>query len=317
MKIILDLDTGIDDALAIAYALGEEQAEILAITSVFGNINVKQASMNAAYTLQLLGHNNIPVYKGVEHSLDTTYYEQQQGSKICHGENGYGNLEVEDTAFCEDKSAVDYLIEAANTYKDELTIVATGPLGNIAAAIQKDKEAMKQIKQLVIMGGAFGVRGNVSPVAEANFAHDAVAADIVLRSGLQVVMIGLDVTLRTLLTRDDMSSWKQYGKAGSVYRELVEYYIQAYEKLSPQLKGCALHDPLAVGVALHPSLVKTYPLCLQVMTDKESLGRVVIDKEAMSNGTPRSCHVALDVDAQAFKQRMLQCIEKVFQHVTD
>lgn len=317
MKIILDLDTGIDDALAIAYALGEEKAEILAITSVFGNIDVRQASMNAAYTLQLLQHQHIPVYKGVEHSLDTTYYEQKKGSKICHGENGYGNLEVEHTSFCEDMSAVDFLIEAANTYKSELTIVATGPLGNIAAAIQKDKKAMTQIKQLVIMGGAFGVRGNISAVAEANFAHDAQAADIVLRSGIPVIMIGLDVTLRTLLTREDICEWKQYGKAGNVYRDLVEYYIQAYETFNPHLKGCALHDPLAVGVALNPSLVSTYPLCLQVMTDKESLGRVVIDKEAMSNGTPRTCHVALDVDAQAFKKRMLQCIENVFQNLTN
>lgn len=316
MKYILDLDTGIDDALAIAYALGEEDADILAITSVFGNINVEQASRNAAYTLKLLGRSDIPVYKGVDHSLDTTCYEQKHGSKLCHGENGYGNLTVESSAYCDDIFAPDFLIEAAKTYKEELVIVATGPLGNIAAAIQKDKDTMKQIKQLVIMGGAFGVRGNVSPVAEANFAHDAIAADIVLRSGIQVVMIGLDVTTRTLLTREDMQPWQQYKKVGNVYRELVEYYMQAYESFPTKLNGCPLHDPLAVGVALHPSFVKTYPLCLKVMTEEASLGRVVIDQDAMSNGTSRTCHVALDVDADAFKQRMLQCIEKVFQQVT-
>lgn len=310
MKLILDLDTGIDDALALAYVIAKE-TELLGITSVYGNVDVDQATKNTLGLLHLLGRSDIPVFKGAAAARGTTQYEQKRGSQIFHGTNGLADLDLEIQAETpEEMDASDFIIESVKKYGCDLKIVATGPLTNIANAIKKAPETMKQVKEIVIMGGALTVPGNVSPFAEANIAQDPLAADCLFKSGIPVIMIGLDVTLRTLLTRDEIISWKDGNLKESTYYKIIDFYLKAHELISPALGGCAIHDPLAAAVALYPDFIKTYPLCLEVKTGEQS-GRTTMDLSAMNNVSNKNVKVALDVDVEAFKQDFLASINKL------
>ncbi len=264
-KMILDLDTGIDDALAIAYALGSSEVDLIGITSEYGNVLTERSVVNSQQILHLLGHPDIPVYLGAGHSTTTHDFSVLPISAEIHGQDGVGEIHLtEPHPEMATESAVDFILRACQAYGADLSIVATGPMTNLALAIQKDLPTLKKVGQIVIMGGALTVCGNVSPFAEANISQDPEAADLLFKSGLPVTMVGLDVTLRTLFTRTDTAEWRALGTpAAKAYADMVDYYIKAYEVTSPHLHGCALHDPLAVAVAIDPSLVTTFPLNLK------------------------------------------------------
>jgi len=199
-KLILDLDTGIDDALAIAYALGSPEAELIGITATYGNVLMEDSVRNSLAVLDILGASSVPVHPGLPHSSTTEDFSVQEISAFIHGRNGVGEVDIAPSPrSAEATGAVDFIIEASHRYGDELVYVPTGPLTNLAAALEKDPGLAGRLR-VVLMGGALSVSGNVSPWAEANISQDPDAADAVLRSGIDATMIGLDVTLQTLLT---------------------------------------------------------------------------------------------------------------------
>ncbi len=209
-------------------------------------------------------------------------------------------------------AAVDYLIDAARTYGPDLIYVATGPLSNLALALERDAAAMMSIGRVVVMGGALTVPGNVSAGAEANMASDPEAADAVLRSGRKLTMVGLDVTHRVVLTRRDIAGWTGSGTmAGCAFASMVEHYIGSYEMNAPYLGGCALHDPLAVAVAIDPTLVGALGCNLRVDLLGEYRGRTICDEHRLSD-PDKSALVALTVDAprflSEFKARMARIL---------
>lgn len=310
MKLILDLDTGIDDALALAYVLGKP-VDLLGITTVFGNIDVSQAAKNTLGLLDLLKKSSVPVYQGAASALNEKQYQQKRGGKIFHGEDGLANLSIKPKSKKQSADAVAFILESAKIYQEELVIVATGPLTNLAQALIKDSAAMKKVKEIVIMGGALTVPGNVSPYAEANIAQDPQACSELFSSGIPIKMIGLDVTLRTLLTRQDISGWQSSNPKKQAYYQLLDFYLKAHERISPQLGGCALHDPLAVAAALQPDLLSYLPLCLKV--DKEQPGRTIVDQKAMNQDLPRNISVAVDVDTQRIKTDFLHTLNNLFE----
>lgn len=311
MKIILDLDTGIDDAMALAYACGHEDAEVLGVTSVFGNVETEQGVHNASAILKLIGREDIPVFKGATHKLgDTEDYVQEKDSGIFHGRNGLGNVDLPAGNNISDKDAIDFIIESANRYGDELILVTTGPLTNAALAIQKDPEAMSKLKGIVSMGGALTVPGNVSILAEANFHKDVQANNVVFSSDLPVTVVGLDVTLRTLLTANDIEPWKEGTAASKAFHKFVDYYFHAYDSSYDELAGCALHDPLAVSVALDPNWVESYAFRIKCL-DGQQQGRLVQDQSALNEGKPRNVKVALGVDAEKYNRHFLETINRV------
>lgn len=315
MNVILDLDTGIDDALALAYAIGAEQANLLGVTTVFGNVDTKQATANTENILHLLDRSDIPVIHGADHALLESSYTQKRGGLIFHGANGVADIQLERSITNKDArtDAADFLLEAAASFKEDLTIVATGPLTNIALAIQKDPATMALVKEIVIMGGAFTVPGNVSPFAEANISQDVRAANILFSSGLPVTVIGLDVTLRTLLTRDDVATWENSSPVGPVYKQLVDFYLDAHELISPTLKGCALHDPLAVAVAFDPEWITGGHFRVKVLEEGDQKGRLVSDLEALNQGAEKNVRIALDIDAPRFKEHFLHVMDTIIQ----
>lgn len=312
-KMILDLDTGIDDALAIAYALGSPEVDLIGITSEYGNVLTKRSVLNSQQLLNLLKQPTVPVYQGASHALNKSDFAVLPISAEIHGQDGIGDIGLQaPVPATEKQSAVDFMLAACQQYGADLTIVATGPMTNLALAIQKDLSTLKKVGQIVIMGGALTVAGNVSPFAEANINQDPEAADILFKSGLPVTMVGLDVTLRTLFTKADTAEWRAIGTPAAInYADMVDYYIKAYEVTSPHLHGCALHDPLAVAVALDPSLVTTIPLNMTTELTGPSRGRTIGDNLRLEDETTRT-QVCVQVDTprflKAFKARIGQLL---------
>lgn len=300
-KLILDLDTGIDDALAIAYALGSPEIDLIGITTTYGNVLLEQGIRNSLAITDLLGHPEVKVYEGLSHASTTDSFQVKPISAFIHGENGIGNVNIPDSQRApETESAIDFIVDAAKTFGQDLIYVPTGPLTNIAAALKKAPEIKNQIENFVLMGGALTATGNVSAWAEANISQDPEAANSVFRSGVKTTMVGLDVTLQTLLTYKDTQEWQNTGsKAGEFLADMTNYYIKAYETTSPDLGGCGLHDPLAVGVAIDPTLVTTLPINLQVDIDGPTRGRTIGDNTRL-NQPVKTTQVAVHVNVERF-----------------
>lgn len=310
-KIILDLDTGIDDALALAYALGSPELELIGVTATYGNVLVETGVRNDLALLELFGASEVPVFAGEPHALAKDNFEVLEISEFIHGRNGIGEVEVPDAQRAvEAQSAVDFLIESVRTYGDELIIVPTGAMTNIAAAMQRSPE-FAQHARIVFMGGALTVPGNVSPWAEANINQDPEAADFMVRNGADVTMIGLDVTLQTLLTTAETQQWRALGtKAGEFLADATDYYIRAYDTTAPHLGGCGLHDPLAVGVAVDPTLVRLLPMHLKVDTEGATRGRTIGNEEKIGAPNPNA-RVAVGVDTQRFLTEFMERVGRV------
>ncbi|WP_258933570.1 nucleoside hydrolase [Nesterenkonia pannonica] len=196
---ILDCDTGVDDAMAIGYLLAEAPQSFVGVTTVFGNVDVPQATTNTRALLELAGRSDIPVHAGAATSLDGVF--QGSGHRV-HGQNGIGGVEPPTPRSCsgEGETAPSYLVRMARENPGELVIIAVGPLTNLAIALSLDPEIAELLAEIVIMGGAVGHPGNATPAAEANIWHDPEAADRVLRSGARVRLVPLDATMQQRLT---------------------------------------------------------------------------------------------------------------------
>ncbi len=310
-KIILDLDTGIDDALALAYALASPELELIGVTGTYGNVLVETGVRNALAILELFGRPDVPVYAGVPHASTKESFEVLPVSEFIHGVNGVGEAELpEPEGRVQEGEAVDFLIESVKKYGDDLIIIPTGPSTTIAAAIEKDSSFAGNA-HIIMMGGALTVPGNVSPWAEANVNQDPDASDKLFRAAQDVTMIGLDVTLQTLLTYEETKTWHDLGTAGGDFLGVAtDYYIKSYETNSPHLGGCGLHDPLAVAVAADPSLVTTLALNLKVDTEGETRGRTIAD-ETRLNDPVKTAHVAVGVDAGRFLGEFMERLTRL------
>lgn len=313
-KMILDLDTGVDDALAIAYALADPEVDLIGIVSSYGNNLLDVCAENSLKLLELLGHTDIPVFKGLPHSCTTDHFDVMQVSKDIHGDNGIGDVELPaPSRALEEQSGVDFYIEAAHKYGKDLIIIPTGPMTNLAAALKKDPEIADLIGNVTFMGGALTVEGNVTPVAEANINQDPKAADEVMKSNLPLTMVGLDVTLRTLLTKNETKQWRELGTAsGKAFANITDFYIDAYYNLDIDKRGCALHDPLAVGVGIDPSFVSTISLFMKVVYQEGPYyGRTIGDNAKLNDPNP-NVKVAVNVDKERYLKAFMDRLNKLF-----
>lgn len=313
-KMILDLDTGVDDALAIAYALADPEVDLIGIVSSYGNNLLDVCAENSLKLLELLGHTDIPVFKGLPHSCTTDHFDVMQVSKDIHGDNGIGDVELPaPSRALEEQSGVDFYIEAAHKYGKNLIIIPTGPMTNLAAALKKDPEIADLIGNVTFMGGALTVEGNVTPVAEANINQDPKAADEVMKSNLPLTMVGLDVTLRTLLTKNETKQWRELGTtSGKAFADITDFYIDAYYNLDIDKRGCALHDPLAVGVGIDPSFVSTISLFMKVVYQEGPYyGRTIGDNAKLNDPNP-NVKVAVNVDKERYLKAFMDRLNKLF-----
>lgn len=308
-KMILDLDTGVDDVMALAYALATPDADLIGIVSSYGNTLVDIAAENSLKMLEQLDATDVPVFIGHSHSSDTDSFETMEISKQIHGERGLGAVELPAAKRApEAQHAVDFIIESAHKYAEDLIIVPTGPLTNLADAMQKDPEITDLIGNITIMGGALTIPGNVTAYTEANINQDPKAADYVFRNAKMLVMVGLDVTMKTLLTKKETQQWRELGTdKGVIVADIFDFYIDAYRDLGIDERGAALHDPLAVGVAVDPALVSLFPINMMVSHDD---GRTIGDPARLLDPIKNN-YAAIDVDEDFYLERFMNYMENV------
>ncbi|MCR8632951.1 nucleoside hydrolase [Paenibacillus radicis (ex Xue et al. 2023)] len=299
-KVILDVDTGIDDALGILLAIRCGQLDILGITTVNGNVSLDQATVNTCKILQLAGvEQEIPVVRGADKPLmRTSYFEHR-----VHGQDGLGGAlsEMPVLKTVQEGHATDFIIEQVRRQPGEVTLIMTAPLTNLALAVMKYPALVHEVKEVIVMGGVVASFGNVTPTAEYNIYVDPEAAKIVLQAGFpSLTLVGLDVTRKALLTEEHIQSLGDTPISRYVQESTADYMKRYYERYG--VRACALHDPLAVGVAIDRTLVTTKHYYVDVETKSELCdGQTVCDFQNRLSREP-NVHVCLEVRADEFLQ---------------
>jgi purine nucleosidase len=284
---MLDVDTGTDDALALAYAIASPGIELVAVTTVAGNVDVAKTTANTLSVLDWLGAEDVPVHRGASRPL----VRPHRDASYFHDEGGIGGAQLPTStrSVGADRGPA-ALIRLARQRPGELTLVALGPLTNLAIALNVEPELPELLKSVVVMGGAYTVPGNTTPAAEFNILVDPEAADQVFTAPFpNLTAVGLDVTAQVALTRDD---WGAVNAASSLARAaalLSGVGRSAFSKLGRD--EFSLHDPLSVAAAIDPTLISVQKLAISVDTVEPELGRTRI-------AGPGPVNVALSVDSQ-------------------
>ena len=295
--VILDVDTGVDDALAIMLALRSPELQVAGILTVSGNVHVSQCTANTLTVLDLLHAPAIPVAAGAAAPLARPGITADD----VHGRDGLGGIagRFPPSRRPVTPDAVGFLLDAIRRQPGQLTLIATAPLTNIALAIEKDIQTMRRLRALIVMGGAVRVPGNVGPVSEFNFAVDPEAAAIVLQAGLPLTLVPLDVTERVVLTREALEGAQPVGRLHAVATEITATTM-AFHRNRGEPEGIVLHDPLAVGVVIDPSLARREPMALAVETRGAlTAGMAVVDLRRGRRPAP-TAEVCVEVEAKRF-----------------
>jgi len=301
-RILMDCDTGTDDALAIFYALSRPDLEVVGVTTVFGNTDVAQTTRNTLQILDLAGRADVPVARGAEHPLVGQF---TQGAAWIHGRNGLAEVTLPAPARRPvDAPAHEFLLEQLRAAPGEITLVPTGRLTNIATLLRKAPECARLVRRCVLMGGAVAVPGNVTSVAEANIYGDPEAAAVVFDSGMPITMVGLDVTMRAILTEAQIDRLARAGgRALEVVGTVAAFRVQSYKRRDPRIGGCVIHDVLAVDVAADPTIVRTQRWRVDVETNgAHTRGMTVADRRPHTTAQPNA-DVGVEVDAGRFLER--------------
>lgn len=273
-KVIIDCDPGIDDSLALMLALSSEELEVLGITTVCGNVPVDIGAENTLKVLRIMNRLDIPVYIGEETPLVREYISAQD----THGMDGLGETNYPKVnCLSPKKGAVDFIIDTLTNNKD-VSIIALGPLTNIARAINKCKDAFYNLDEFITMGGSFRSHGNCSPVAEYNYWCDPHAAKIVYENLPRIIhMVGLDVTRQIVLTPNiieyiqTLNSYK-----GQFIRDITRFYLDFHWKYE-RIIGCVINDPLAVAYFIDRDLCSGFSAFTTVETEGISIGQTIVD----------------------------------------
>jgi len=275
-KIILDTDPGIDDAMAILFAEAHPEIELMGITTVYGNATIDNGTQNALYLKQKFGMNAL-VAKGTDKPL---VRDPVGATVVVHGEAGFGDVKAPSALDVSEieKPAYQFIIDSVRAEPGEITLVAVGPLTNLALALEAAPDIVELVKEVVIMGGAFGEndhRGNVTPFAEANIYDDPHAADKVFTASWPVTVIGLDVTEESFFTAQYLDDLRDdAGEVGQFIWNVSRYYLKFYsEKVG--MEGCHVHDPSAIAYVIQPSLFEWRSGAVRVVTDGPAEGMTI------------------------------------------
>ncbi|MBA8795903.1 purine nucleosidase [Friedmanniella endophytica] len=277
VPVYLDCDTGIDDALALAYLLGRPDIDLVGIGSVSGNIDAERGARNTLDLLALAGRDAVPVAVGAHDPLTGSF---AGGAPHVHGSNGIGDIDLPAAGRGPvDGSAADLLIRLAHEHAGRLQVIAVGPLTNLALALRTEPRLVDLVPRVTIMGGAALVPGNVTPVAEANIANDPEAAAAVVEASWPVTLVPLDVTLEHVLDEDDRSALLASGHPlPRALGEMLDLYYGFYVELYGE-RCSALHDPLAAALALDgvaATVAPAVPVTVDA-TDGPGRGQTICD----------------------------------------
>lgn len=308
-KVIFDTDPGVDDAIALYFALAHPRIDVIGITTTFGNVSVEQAAINALY-LTALARRDIPVTRGVSTPCRKAPVAPPA---FIHGADGLGDLpaRVDTRNRLDPRSSAQFIVDMAHAHPGEITLVAVGPLGNLAAALQLEPTLPRLLNQVIVMGGSVLEGGNASPVAEANIWNDPHAAERVFAAGWKLTMVGLDVTHRVV------TELALYRKIAEQHRHIatdtllhaVTFYTTFYSGLYKHVSktpGCFAHDLLAFIYLVSPEYFSIETGSIRVATEGLAQGQTMLNRRDFidypQNGWDRlqaQSQVCMQVDAPA------------------
>jgi inosine-uridine nucleoside N-ribohydrolase len=299
-RVIIDTDPGIDDTAALFLALASGALEVEALTTVFGNVEVEHCTRNALTILEVAGRGDIPVYQGVGQPL----VREPNLAKYIHGDKGLGGIEVDPPAGQPAEGrAVDEIVRRVMDAPGEITLIALGPLTNVALALAAEPRLAGSLKQLVLMGGAVLTWGNVTPVASANLYNDPEAAALVYRSGAPLVQVGLDVCRPTLITNEHLDRIEQADNPMSRFlMRVTPFHRQAYASAGvagvAEGRGVHYNDVPCMAYVIQPDLFKTAHYYVEIETQgRLTAGQTVADIGNRWRREP-NVHVCMEVDAR-------------------
>lgn len=327
-KVILDTDPGIDDAMAIAYAIAHPDIELMALTTVFGNVNIEKATRNAQYILDVFGASEVDVAKGAAVPITQAPLPH---AEFVHGDDGIGNCYPSETvrlnsdskhATLHSLSAADYIIEQAKAFPGEISLIAVGPLTNIALALAKEPELPKLVKQLIVMGGALDEPGNVTPLAEANFFNDPHAVDQLLEHDWPMIIVGLDVTHKVMITDTHLARLRDHaGTTGQFLWQTSRFYVDFYSNKGAAKSAaepqCAMHDAAAIAFLVEPDAFSVERGPARVIESGVAAGQLALDRRGYQYATDHwknratNNAVCMGVDAE---QVLRSFIENIVEH---
>ncbi len=253
-KVLFDTDPGVDDAMALLFLHRHPHIELLGVTTVFGNVDVDRTTRNAKFLHREWGI-QAPIAKGAAITIDPDRRDDRAAS-VVHGEDGLGNIGVPGVVDLphDPRPAYQFIVDTVRAQPGEVTLVAVGRMTNLALALKAEPEVARLVKEVVVMGGAFDVTGNVTPAAEANIHGDPEAADIVFTAPWKVTVVGLDVTMKTIMSADYLADMTRSGDSSlQLLSDLSQHYIDFYRS-RVGIAGMAVHDSTACVYLLRPDL---------------------------------------------------------------
>jgi inosine-uridine nucleoside N-ribohydrolase len=301
--ILIDCDPGHDDAIALLLALASPELELLGVTTVAGNQTLEKTTANAIRVLEFVGRGDVAVAAGAERPL----VREPFVAAYVHGDTGLDGPALPPPRGAPTEAhAVDFLAERVLAASAPVTLVPTGPLTNVALLLAARPDAAARLERIVLMGGAIA-EGNVTPAAEFNIWADPEAAARVFASGLDVTMIGLDVTHKALMRAEHAARLREAGRTGTMVAELFDFFSRFHRRVYG-FEGSPIHDAVAVAHVAFPELVETVDR--HVAVDCESRlcrGRTVVDVWRRTDGEPNA-HVGVRIDADAFLELLVERI---------
>lgn len=304
-KVIIDCDPGIDDVLALEYALRSPELDVVAITVVAGNVPVDLGVENTFKVLERCNRLDVPVYAGADKPLKKPFVSAQD----THGEDGLGESGIVRTSAVtpQDQVAYQFLRQYFATSQDT-GIIALGPLTNIALALEKDNTWSQNIQRFVTMGGTYKSHGNCSPVAEFNYWCDPDAAAIVYQKlAVKIEMVGLDVTRKIVLTPNILEYTKRINPESFAYLQKITRFYFDFHWQYEHILGCVINDPLAVAYYIDPTLCLGFDSYVAVETCGLSLGQTLVDRYDFWQKEPNA-KILDTVDSRKFFEMFLTVI---------
>jgi inosine-uridine nucleoside N-ribohydrolase len=301
--IILDCDPGHDDAFALLLAVASPEVDLIGVTTVAGNQTIEKTTLNALKVLELAGRGDVPVAAGAADPL----VRARDVAAHVHGESGLDGPDLPwPTASAIDRHAVQFMADLIREREGKVTLVPTGPLTNVALLLALEPDAVPE--RIVLMGGSIG-EGNRTPAAEFNIWADPEAAQRVFASGIDVTMIGLDVTHQALVDAADADKLRRAGRVGKIAAELLDFYGLWHQRSYPDLAGSPLHDPVCIAHVIDSALVEVRPAYIEVDCGwEQGRGRTNVDWRGRLNTRPPNATVGVGIDRPAFVELITERI---------
>lgn len=306
--IIIDTDPGIDDSLAILLALASPELVIDGIVSVHGNVSTEQTTKNALSILELAKANHVPVYKG----CDLPLVKESLLSPETHGDSGLGYAQLpEPVTQPKAGHGSDYIIEQIMSRPGEITLVALGPLTNIAIALRKEPRIVKNVKEVFVMGGAIQHTGNTTALAEFNTFVDPHAAHIVFHSGMPMILTPLDVTYQCIFMKDDLDRLLKIDSPITKYiSDSTRFYMEFHDEYQ-SIEGCVINDPMTMALTFMPEICDYQDLVVDVdISTGVGLGNTFADFYNYGK-KPKNMKVAMGVRPRMFMELFLKRMENL------